>query len=227
MYKTIGFFGDSFCSVVESGNNLDRWEFEDETYLKKVRDHYGLEVVNVGQVGSSVWDLLLLQLNPLIENDKVPDICVFVWTSIGRLFHREHRDLNSGSVLHDDTKAKGDVLEAAKQYFQHFYDFEKDQIEYQSLLEYIDNNVLSKLKTKKIIHLWSFGNVEDWNDIKNSKITYNHQWKHGVEIRPSLITISLENYDTTMIEDRRPNHLDGDKNNTVFDWIRDAIDGKS
>ena len=51
--------------------------------------------------------------------------------------------------------------------------------------------------------------------------------KNGVEIRPSLITVSLENYDTTMIEDRRPNHLDGDKNDIVFNWIRDTIDGKS
>ena len=72
-----------------------------------------------------------------------------------------------------------------------------------------------------------FGNIKDWKKIKTQDITYPYTWKNGVEIRPSLITVSLENYDTTMIEDRRPNHLDGDKNDIVFDWIRDTIDGKS
>lgn len=227
MYKTIGFFGDSFCSVVESENNPDRWKFEDETYLKKIRDYFNLEVVNVGQVGSSIWDLLLLQLNPLIESKKVPDICIFVWTSTGRIFHRNYRDLNSGSVFSNDTNADEAVIEAAKQYFKHFYDPEKESIEYVSLLQYIDNNILPNLETKKIIHLWSFGNVKDWKKIKTQDITYPYTWKNGVEIRPSLITVSLKNYDTTMIEDRRPNHLDGDKNDIVFNWIRDAIDGKS
>jgi hypothetical protein len=93
--KTIGFFGDSFCSEIRNHHSI--W-YNYDTYMKKLADHYDATVVNVGHGGCSIWDTLLLQLNPLIEKNEVPDICVFVWTIPGRLFNRKIRRLNSTDI---------------------------------------------------------------------------------------------------------------------------------
>ena len=79
----IGFFGDSFCADLQSG-----------TYLQLLATHYGADVVNVGYGGSSIWDVLLLQIDPFIKKNNIPDICVFVWTEPTRLFHQVLRNIN-------------------------------------------------------------------------------------------------------------------------------------
>jgi hypothetical protein len=223
----IGFFGDSFCAEATNHHSL---YYGYKTYMKRLAEHYNAKIVNVGHGGCSVWDTLLIQLNPLIERNEVPDICVFVWTTPGRIFNRKIRRLTVGSFKKKiRTLFDRPIWEAARQYYEHLYDHEKEQVEYVAALRYIDDVVLPKLPAgTRIVHLWTAGSVSGWSNeaIRPKNITYPHTWRHGVEIRPSLMGLSLYNADIEqMAMDHRCNHLDGDfKNETLFEWIKEAID---
>jgi len=245
MIKTIGFFGDSFCTKL---NNPHSIENNYQTYIEKTRDFYNAKIVNLGFGGSSVWDSLLIQLQPLINSQSIPDVCVFVWTIPGRLFDRKARCIHSSSGIlgYKPEKEKWfakeypgkpnpftkELWEAAKQFYMYLYDREKEEIEHRAILEYIDNNVLTKLpQATKIIHFWSFGtpNTWDFDGFHPSNISYSYKWKHGVEIQPALISLSIAGDKSSTFHypkmDDRPNHLDGDeKNNIVCNWIKTAID---
>jgi hypothetical protein len=239
--KTIGFFGDSFCEYAVHQHSVDN---NYKTYIQQLKEHYNLEILNLGMGGSSVWDVLINQLNPLIKANTVPDVCVFSWTHSGKLFHRTSRSLHASGVLYGDNQKKFDwfaktypkagynffdktIYEAAKQYFMHLYDQEKADIEHVALMQYIDNNVLSTLNSK-IIHLWSFGshNFNMPNGWHPDNISYPYIWKNGTTILPSLMSLSMPGYPWPVQPaiDDRPNHLEGDKNDTVFEWIKYAIE---
>ena len=224
-YKTIGFFGDSFCATTSSLHSLMNGY---TTYINKLVNHYGVDIVNLGHGGSSVWDVVLTQLQPLIDANSIPDICVFVWTDPSRLYHKSVRNINcvssEGTHLLDRS-----VWRAAKQYYRQLHDYEQTKLAYTSLLQYVDNNILSALPTTtKVVHLWSFGNPASWDNIGflSNNITYPHTWKHGVEIRPALASISLSDRSFEVLaHDKSANHLEGNtKNDIVFEWIRNAID---
>lgn len=229
MNKTIGFFGDSFCA--ESYNHHSLFNGY-KTYISLVAKHYNAKIVNLGHGGSSVWDAVLLQLTPLIEQNKVPDICVFVWSMPGRLFHRKVRRLNSGDALHPKLHTynpfQKNVWSAAKEYYTYLHDQEFSDIQHEAALRYIDDVILPKIADKKIVHLWAAGKPEGWylDRFRPSKTTYHHTWKHGSEIRPSLASLSLYDSDIDVLgNDHRTNHLDGKfKNETVFNWIKLAVD---
>jgi hypothetical protein len=242
--KTFGFFGDSFCTKL---NNPHSIEHGYQTYIEQTRDYYNANIVNLGYGGSSVWDALLIQLQPLIASQSIPDVCVFVWTNSGRLFNRTARSIHASSGIAGyrpekekwfETEYPGktnpftkDLWEAAKQFYLYLYDQEKEEIEHRAILEYIDNNVLSTFPSSiKIIHFWAFGNPKSWDfdGFHPNSISYNYKWKHGVEIRPALNSLSIagdaqNTFQYPKIDDR-PNHLEGVKNTMVFQFIKNAID---
>jgi hypothetical protein len=220
----IGFFGDSFCAC----NTKMFWR--GETYIKKLQNHYSADIVNLGERGSSIWDLLLIQLDPFIKTNTLPDICIFVWTEPDRIFHRTIRNINSGSSR--TYKHKNKIWETANNYYDHLLDRDLSELQYVAGLQYIDNNILSKFpSTTKIVHLWSFGKSMHWNDegVKPENLQYLHTWKHGVEIRPSMMTVALEDgvtlYEFTISD--VPNHLKTESmNNKMFEIIKSAIDSQ-
>lgn len=164
MSKTIGFFGDSFCA---EASNLHSMMNRYKTYMELIATQYDATIVHVGHGGSSVWDALLLQLQPMIDAGTVPDICVFVWTMPGRLFHRKVRRINSSDTvnpqLHTFNPLYYKVWQAAKQYYQHLSDPAKEDLEYLAALKLIDDNYLPLLKGKQIVHLWSSGKIASWD----------------------------------------------------------------
>lgn len=220
----MGFFGDSFCQQ----NSGMIWQTE--TYIRKLQKHYQADVVNLGIGGSSIWDVMLLQIAPFIKTKTIPDVCVFVWTEHSRLFHREIRHINSGSAR--NYKDKDKLWSAANDYYDHFLDEELSKLQYKSALEYFDNNVLANFPlTTKIVHLWSYGNFDSWteNSFKPENMKYLHTWKHGIEVRPPLITFSLEQFITlnTFLSSDARNHLGSDEvNNKVFEAVKAAIDAQ-
>jgi len=222
-YKTIGFFGDSFCA------DLDSKSTEYETYISMLARHYDAEIVHLGLGGSSVGDLIMFQLMPLIEQNKVPDICVFAWTDFNRLFHRE-RDVRRLHINNVRYKGMGDpVWEAARQYYNYLYDPEFAQLQCTALLEYVDNNILPKLPSNtKIVHLWSFGipKALSQNGFDPKILEYAHTWKNGIEIRPSLMSIAMMDDPITgsIPNQDGPNHLvTKSKNEIVFNYVKNAI----
>jgi hypothetical protein len=219
---TIGFFGDSFCAD-KNDEVLGL-----ETYIEKLSKHYNADIVNLGHGGSSVWDLFLYQFNPKLRNNKVPDICVFVWTEHLRLFHRKVRNINHGSTFHEKHETNLGLWNAAKNFYNHLLDDEKHLYEYKNLLYYLDHEIFSKLEDKKIIHLWSFGEPLEWSEkgFTPNNINYHYRWKNGVEIRPPLICTSLSGirYEEFVTKDCS-NHFDTqEKNDFVFNLIKFSID---
>jgi hypothetical protein len=219
----IAFFGDSFCA---KKYNLDDKTDVYDTYIHKLSIHYNAEIVNLGQSGSGVMDVLLLQLSYCFTR-TAPDVCIFVWTSCERLFHRKTRNINYGSAIREVEKNNPDpIWKVAVDYFRHFQDYEASAIQQKALLQYIDTYKIKQIpQNTKIIHMWSFGG--NWvTGMTPEKITYNHQWSRGVEIRPPLIFLSLKNSEhIPNNNDTRPNHLEGNyKNTLVFNWIKTAID---
>ena len=216
----IGFFGDSFCADYKSLNSYD-------TYIKKIADYTNSEVVNLGVSGSSVSDIILLQLKPYKQTNQYPDICVFVWTEPNRLFNREFRNLNSATVVAPEIKS--DIHKAADSYYKYLHDIELAELQYVALLQYIDTNILSSIPdSTKIIHLWSFGKwAKDFSkeSLSYSKIDYWHRWQNGVEIRPSLMSIQLLDSKSLFSDSYAPNHIDNEfKNNLIFNAIKSALD---
>lgn len=222
--KTIGFFGDSFCANVNYHDDSNH-----VTYIKKLSTHYDAKIVHTGHGGSSIYDLFLIQLKPLI-NHQIPDVCVLVWTGPERLFHRTIRNINQGSALSVDGnnryffKKKSFetdlVWNAAAEFYKNLMDFEIMELQYVSLLKYIDDVFLPTIAEKtKIIHLFSFG-----KHIDTPMIPY-YTFKTGVQINPPLINLSQVNYDSSQSSDSRANHLEGTyKNQLIFETIKDAID---
>ena len=229
----IGFFGDSFCAN-DIWTNYEN--VQSGTYLQLLATHYDAEIVNLGMGGSSIWDVLLLQIDPFIKNNNIPDICVFVWTEHNRLFHRVLRNLNVGSTM-SCILSDNPVLSTAANYYLHLHDPELDRYRYAAALHYFDTVVLPTFpKNTKIVHLWSFGHVHEWND-ENSflpeRLLYHHTWKNGLEIRPSLTSIITgQGILLSVMNDRTENQLNhvpfGEKfdpiNSLIFNLIKDAID---
>jgi hypothetical protein len=226
--KTIGFFGDSFCAEIQNHHSL--W-FDYDTYIKKLKEYYSAEIVNLGYGGSGIWDCYLNQLKPLIDKNAVPDISVFVWSLPGRLYHRKVRRLNSADSnnpkLHTFNPIYWKTWKAAKLFYQELFDWEKEELEYISALRYFDDEVLSKLPTK-IIHLWATGKTNGWSNesVKPENVSYHYRWKSGVEIRPPLLGLSLIGHDIDILQtDHRANHFEGSrKNEMIYNWIRQAVD---
>jgi hypothetical protein len=219
--RTIGFFGDSYCAYL-TGESGDQKFTNLKTYMSLVSENYDVKVVNRGVPGSSIYDSLLLQFGTLLKNKRVPDICVFVWTDPNRLFHRYTRRINLGGTLHKQNTGK--EWTAARHYYEELHDPDLSILQYVSTLHYYDDFVFSKLPSRvKIIHMWSFGEIPIISDpnekLMPDSIKYLYRWKHGVEIRPSLVTLS-EN-----LLDPSPNHIGTqEQNNALYNWIRYGIE---
>lgn len=220
--KTIGFFGDSFCMNVEYPGPTTH-----ETYIKKLHNHYGARIVATGQGGSSIYDLFLIQLKPFLDY-LIPDVCVLVWTTPDRLFHRTIRNINIGSALNNNNRYvfKNKTIEtdvvwnAAEEYYKHLMDFEVTELQYISFLRYMDQIYLPTIADKtKIIHLFSYGTRVE------TRSTPYYTFKTGMQINPPLLNLSQAGVNYLVDEDLRPNHLEGTyKNQLLFETIRDAID---
>ena len=221
----IGFFGDSFCTNYTIGHKAN------VTYLNMLATHYDAEVVNLGVGGSSIWDVLLLQIDPFIKNNNIPDICVFVWTEPNRLFHRVLKNLSTQACI----SSNNPVLAAAANYYLHLHDYELARVIYVAALHYFDTVILPTFpKNTKIVHLWSFGDVHEWHD-ENSflpeRLLYHHTWKNGLEIRPSFTSIITGQGILISAMHTRLclNHIPIGKkfdliNHLIFNLIKDAID---
>lgn len=224
----IGFFGDSYCVHCDTPKGYTPAY---DTYIKKIQTYYDADIVNLGINGSSIYDVILLQVKPFITSNNYPDVCVFVWTSDARIFHRACRNLNLTSCLAPwavaarrlESNDKTDpIINAAKEYFIHLLDWELLRFQYISALEHFDKHTLFKFpSTTKIIHIWNYEKVYDWQTgIELSIPGYETLGKLAADDR------TMESYD--LLPDGRDwalNHLDGDrKNSIVFDSIRHTID---
>ena len=139
--KSIGFFGDSFCA----SNQPESW-------CNILQGKLGADRIRwFGNPGRSIWSVFF-QFNKLIEQNRVPDICVFCWTEPHRLYHPE-LILSVGTQPLEGVDPK--IYEALDNYWKYLHNNEKAEMAYEYALKYYDQNVLSKLDNE-IVQMWSF-----------------------------------------------------------------------
>lgn len=232
----IGFFGDSFCAEM---NNPHTWLNKYDTYINKLKDHYKAEIVNLGIGGSSYWDLILKQFPPF--KNKLPNVCIFVWTSYGRIYHPQCRNIANWVLdleetpltqFHHSRIIYRKKYKAAIEFYNELYDEEKEKQERIAALYYFDKKVLYPLINQtKIIHLWSFGGVKNWesnNRYSADNMIYDYRFLSGLECRPPLQTFAMYNKDNSFDTDLSANHIFGDENNElVKNMLVEAIDNHS
>jgi hypothetical protein len=153
--KTIGFFGDSFCA----SNQPESW-------CNILQEKLGANRIRwFGNPGRSIWSVFF-QVNKLIEQNRVPDICIFCWTEPHRLYHPE-------LILSIGTKplegVDPNIYKTLDNYWKYLHSTKKSEMSYEYALKYYDQNVLAKLKNKTIVQLWSF---KPDTDIKLSTGTF-------------------------------------------------------
>lgn len=200
-FKTIGFFGDSFC-----GNTSEQsWT----TILAK---KLNLDVVNVGMNGSSIWSAIL-KYNALADKKQLPDISIFCWTNPYRLYHPNKPVLLS-SADNEDQKKVSNLDDAVKKYFAYLWFNEKELLNYKYTLEYFDKEVL--VKNNKI-----FFQVFSINPIDNqTNITVDLQNNFIREF--SLLNFSgyrQEDHYNKKLQNGLINHMSSNKNKELADYF--------
>jgi hypothetical protein len=154
--KTIGFFGDSFCT----SNQPESWCNILQKKLGCSRPRW------FGEPGRSIWSVFF-RFNQLIKEDRVPDISVFCWTEPYRLYHPKHiLTANTEPLEGVDPK----MYEALEQYWIHLHNYDKDEMAYEYSLKYYDQNILSKVNSE-IVQMWSFRPFETAGKDAGIKLT--------------------------------------------------------
>lgn len=204
----IGFFGDSFCEEMNNPHNIMHGY---DTYLTKIKNQYSADIVHLGHGGSSYWDTILTQF-PSVDT---PDMCIFCWTDYHRIYHPTVRNLTYGTTVElklKDIKLSNifnyNTVDAAKRYFKFLYDDNKAKEEMISALYRFDREVLANMHNTKIIHVWCFNNIYEWQNGTVLPLVLNTLAQGGSSIAP--------------------NHLDGnERNTTLANLLINFIDAKS
>lgn len=228
----IGFYGSSLCRFLDNAHSS---KLNYKSYIRIVKDRYGAEIVHLGQMSASYWDVILIQYKELLENK--PDIAVFVWPGLGFLYNKNCREIGPHSAS-DNSALKQrhpDIWPAVKHYYDKLYDREKDRIERLAAFKYFDE-LLSTLTDCKIVHLWE-GDYEypDSIDLANADSFGNYQapyqWRNGSQIDGALLELCMAGQwprrptiHKIFANDPRCNHLEGSNNELLADWICSAID---
>ncbi len=170
MRKTIGFFGDSFCA----GREPESWCVLLANLLTAQINHWG-------EPGRSIWTTFF-KFNELNLANKLPDISVLCYTEPYRLYHPY-------LVLSANTKpvegVDPNVYKALEQYWTHLHNYNKDELAYEYALKWFDHDVLSKIKNKTIVQMWSFRPFETAGKDAGIKLT------SGIFLDESMYASSL------------------------------------
>ena len=168
--KTIGFFGDSFCAGREP-----------ESWCVLLANQLNAQITHWGEPGRSVWSTFF-KFNQLNKANKLPDICILCYTEPYRLYHTSLiLSANTQPVEGVDSK----IYEALEQYWIHLHNYDKDELAYEYAVKWFDHDVLSKIKNKTIVQMWSFRPFETAGKDADIKL------KSGIFIDESLYASSL------------------------------------
>jgi len=168
--KTIGFFGDSFCAGREP-----------ESWCVLLANQLNAQITHWGEPGRSIWTTFF-KFNQLNKANRLPDICVLCYTEPYRLYHPSViLSANTEPVEGVDPK----IYQALEQYWIHLHNYDKDELSYEYSVKWFDHDVLSKIKNKTIVQMWSFRPFETAG--KDADIKLNS----GIFIDESLYASSL------------------------------------
>jgi hypothetical protein len=145
------------------------------------------QITHWGEPGRSIWSTFF-KFNQLNKANKLPDICVLCYTEPYRLYHTSLiLSANTEPVEGVDPK----IYEALEQYWIHLHNYDKDELSYEYAVKWFDHDVLSKIKNKTIVQMWSFRPFETAGKDADIKL------KSGTFIDESLYASSLSENTTS------------------------------
>ena len=199
--RSIGFFGDSFCSADQP-----------ESWCNILQKRLGCSgSSHFGGPGQSIWSVFF-KFNNLIKRNLVPDIAIFCWTEPYRLYHPE-------LVLSANTEPLAgvdlNVYKTLENYWKYLHSYDKDEMAYEYALKYYDQNILSKVKSQ-IVQMWSFRPFETAG--KDAGI----QLGTGLFIDQSLFAFCKNNKEIHGCGVNLINHMTVEQNQQWADLVYDA-----
>ena len=184
-HRTIGYFGDSFCA---NSTSQSSWcNVLAEKLNCGTITHWG-----VG--GSSVWHMLL-DFHRLSRENKLPEHIVIVYTEQDRIYH-PNRLLPIGKAQEE---SETELEMAADSYLKHLNFTEKNAFQYQSSVQWFDQNTLANLSSHKITQAFSF-------KIPNFSLT------SGKILDYTLMPLYAKNMDDGIADSELCNHMTSKQN---------------
>lgn len=209
-------FGDSFI-----------FQFVPNTYPWLLEKHYNATFTSYAFPGSSIWDAYF----QFINCNKTYDVVIFSWTNKARFYHPNYRTICDRSVINNQN-SNDPVWKAASMYYKYLVDYTKIDYEMKSFFYWLDDSLKENFPNTKFIHMWSFPKDTSVDEILNGTISsdkdYFHRFKNHVELRPSLLSLSVkEDWPKDVSQEHRPNHLSWGMHNLLASKLIYAIDNYS
>lgn len=203
-HSTIGYFGDSFCA----NTSKDSW-------ITILAEKLSADIVNTGKPGSSMWTAIL-DFERLKNEATLPDVCIFCWTNPHRLYHpKKHLNLR-------DLPKDSNLADAVKKYFGYLWFNDKEFLNYKYVLQYFDQNEISKIKGIKY-QIFSINPNDANNDFEVSL-------QNNFIDEFSLLNFSgltLEDHGLPDLGGKLINHMSIDKNKELANYFYKKIEGNS
>lgn len=232
----ITYFGDSFINTdmrISDGNffyDRDDYDYFEllEQYPFLVARHFDADMVSKGCPGSGSWDAFFQFKKYCDENNGPSDVTVFCWSSAGRLYHPNIRDICPQKVRNVmeniDNVSDRDTWLAANSFYEHLYDTDKVYYEHVSMVHWLNDWLFENYPDKKFIHMTGFP-VNSTNFMHPETFEYFGRWDKGVEIRPALIHLSyIDEFPGDLSKETRGNHLSNRMHKLLTKYLIDAIE---
>jgi hypothetical protein len=223
--KIVG-FGDSFILRLQQGNPLIP-----QVYEGILRSKYNADVDFRGVSGTGPWSAFFNFLD-YMKNESVPDVVIFVWSDINRLYNNFMPVLNESIAnrkVTDTTDINNPVYKAAINYYKHFALTEKPDIEMSALMNMYDHMVLD-FPSVKFINLHVFSQVplnkwEIYDSVNFKDIKYFHRFENCAEVRPPLMLLSRKDeWPQNLSNETRECHLSLKMHKLLANAIIECID---
>jgi len=212
-----------------------------KSYQGMIGNHFQCIPEFRGVAGTGPWNMFFDYLDrcgkrsPLYSLRGV-DVVIMAWSEITRLYHPKYKPINT-HIIYDkklwSTKSEDEqrAITAAKTYMEDFMDIEQKNYELTALMTMVDQ-MTARYPLKKFIHLPCFAKdaPDEWwgtayKTKKHTELNYYHNFKHGMEIRPALMWMSmLDEWPADLSKDRRECHMTPRVNRLLADAIIHCIE---
>lgn len=232
-------FGDSFILGLaldeEVLNSHLRWPYLSQhnawnaSYQGMIGNHFKCVPEFRGVSGTGPWNMFFDFLN--YERKDEIDVAIIAWSEIYRLYHNKFKPINVHKAFDKDymesaSDHEKDVIQAAQGYYKCLTDQLKLDYELSALMMMFDR-MTTQYPHINFIHLPCFTLLEPgewWGRSyftkKPSELKYYHDFKHGMEIRPALMYLSvLDEWPDDLKNDKRECHMTARANRLLADSI--------
>jgi hypothetical protein len=227
-------FGDSFILGITPATTNHPDEPWYKAYQGMVGNHYKTVPEFRGFSGTGPWNMFFDFLN-YPHKDKI-DVAIFAWSEISRIYHPLFKPINTHTANDKEKFEKLSeheqlVVMSAKHFYENLWVVEKMNYEMKALMQMFDH-MSQEYKHIKFIHLPCFSLTEDhewWGNVypkqNASQLKYYHDFKYGMEIRPALMWMSMnDEWPKDISKDRRECHMTPRVNRLLADAIIKCID---